>query len=518
MSKVDTTGFDTPEDKVMTFIKNIDKMELSQRTLDKFKIWISTVTYSDMTIRGENGTDIQTYTEARKFLGLKYEVAYSYELGEKGCELYYKKISTMNNGIVDGISIIGYTGNIQEVIIPDKIDYLPVVDIAEGAFSDAANINAIRIPKTVVTIADEAIGFNNGTQIPGFKVYGYVGTEAHTYAINYSMTFIDVANLPNLSNSEFQLNPGDMVGIILNNYSGDIRWVSSDTTVATVFSAATNDEPGLAYISAVGGGQAIIYAFAGTFILECRVSVSGKSSQATTVSTTTNIISGITTTTTGNSGLVTTTSGSNINTGVNTSSNVTTGINTSSNVTTGVNTSSNVTTGVNTSSNVTTDINTGSNITTDVNTGSNVTTNVNTGSNVTTGVNTGSNVTTDINTGSNITTTDVNTGSNITTGSGGGSGTNTGTEVITTATTTSFTGITKYVFIGDSNDDGKVNIRDAAYIAIMLAKGTPEKLPEWSDYNGDGKINIRDAAAIAIYMAKIGPKHFIKWIIVIKNK
>lgn len=56
--------------------------------------------------------------------------------------------------------------------------------------------------------------------------------------------------------------------------------------------------------------------------------------------------------------------------------------------------------------------------------------------------------------------------------------------------------------IGDVNGDGKTNIRDAAYIAIMLSKGMGSQLPACADYNKDGKCNIRDAAAIAIDLAK----------------
>lgn len=50
---------------------------------------------------------------------------------------------------------------------------------------------------------------------------------------------------------------------------------------------------------------------------------------------------------------------------------------------------------------------------------------------------------------------------------------------------------------GDANIDGKVTIRDAAYIANFCAKRMQNKLPEWSDYNYDGTGNIRDAADIA---------------------
>lgn len=56
--------------------------------------------------------------------------------------------------------------------------------------------------------------------------------------------------------------------------------------------------------------------------------------------------------------------------------------------------------------------------------------------------------------------------------------------------------------LGDANGDGIVNVRDAAYIATMLAKGKEDSLPEEADYNGDGQKNVRDAAAIATALAK----------------
>ena len=51
--------------------------------------------------------------------------------------------------------------------------------------------------------------------------------------------------------------------------------------------------------------------------------------------------------------------------------------------------------------------------------------------------------------------------------------------------------------LGDANDDGVCNIRDAAFIAKMLVKGKGSILPKKADYNSDGKKDIRDAAAIA---------------------
>ncbi len=54
---------------------------------------------------------------------------------------------------------------------------------------------------------------------------------------------------------------------------------------------------------------------------------------------------------------------------------------------------------------------------------------------------------------------------------------------------------------GDANLDGKVNVRDAAHIAKMLATGKVKELSPAADFNGDGKINVRDAAGIAKSLA-----------------
>ncbi|MGN0613508.1 MAG: dockerin type I repeat-containing protein [Porcipelethomonas sp.] len=54
---------------------------------------------------------------------------------------------------------------------------------------------------------------------------------------------------------------------------------------------------------------------------------------------------------------------------------------------------------------------------------------------------------------------------------------------------------------GDANLDGKLNVRDAAYIAKMLSEEMGEKLPDTADYNQDSVINVRDSAAIAKYLS-----------------
>ncbi len=55
---------------------------------------------------------------------------------------------------------------------------------------------------------------------------------------------------------------------------------------------------------------------------------------------------------------------------------------------------------------------------------------------------------------------------------------------------------------GDADGDGKLDVRDAAHIAKMLAQGLGDKIPPEADFNRDGKINVRDAAAIAKFLAE----------------
>ena len=99
-----------------------------------------------------------------------------------------------------------------------------------------------------------------------------------------------------------------------------------------------------------------------------------------------------------------------------------------------------------------------------------------------------------------------------TTGTTVSSSTSTSTPVSTTAISTTSTPTTTTVpptttpqvteVLGDANDDGKLDVRDAAHIARMLAQRDTEKLPAKADFNGDGKTDVRDAAAIARFLAK----------------
>jgi len=87
------------------------------------------------------------------------------------------------------------------------------------------------------------------------------------------------------------------------------------------------------------------------------------------------------------------------------------------------------------------------------------------------------------------------------------------TEVSTTTTVE-----TKTVIVGDANEDGKVNVRDAALIANMLAKGCADALPFTADFDMNKSVNVRDAAAIARVLASNEAYHWIQIIIKVYPK
>lgn len=75
-----------------------------------------------------------------------------------------------------------------------------------------------------------------------------------------------------------------------------------------------------------------------------------------------------------------------------------------------------------------------------------------------------------------------------------------GNGILSCSVTVEGTG-TSETTIGDVNGDGKLDVRDAAYIARMLAGGQGDEIPLTADFNGDGQVNVRDAAAIARFLA-----------------
>lgn len=79
------------------------------------------------------------------------------------------------------------------------------------------------------------------------------------------------------------------------------------------------------------------------------------------------------------------------------------------------------------------------------------------------------------------------------------------TSVVTAVTALSVAMPTDAATKGDANNDGKMNIRDAAIISKMVSQSKGIELPVDSDFNGDGKVDIRDAAAIAKSLSYVAP-------------
>jgi len=75
-------------------------------------------------------------------------------------------------------------------------------------------------------------------------------------------------------------------------------------------------------------------------------------------------------------------------------------------------------------------------------------------------------------------------------------------DMYLTCTVTVSGGIATDFLLGDANLDGKVNVRDCAFIAQALANGKGDELPVNADFNEDEKKNVRDAAALASYLSK----------------
>lgn len=56
---------------------------------------------------------------------------------------------------------------------------------------------------------------------------------------------------------------------------------------------------------------------------------------------------------------------------------------------------------------------------------------------------------------------------------------------------------------GDADMNGFVDVQDCAFIARNIAEGKTGEISKYADFNEDGKVNIRDAAALAGYFASL---------------
>ncbi len=85
----------------------------------------------------------------------------------------------------DGVTIIGYTGEETNVVIPQIINGKAVVGIAGGAFKGMVTLTSVTIPDSVVTIAEDAFEGCNES----LKLLGGEGSVAQTFAKNNGFDF-----------------------------------------------------------------------------------------------------------------------------------------------------------------------------------------------------------------------------------------------------------------------------------------------------------------------------------------
>ncbi|MGN1480724.1 dockerin type I repeat-containing protein [Porcipelethomonas sp.] len=78
LNKVDISAANTVQGKLMILIMNIDDMGFSQANIDKFNLYVTAIPYGDLTLKGNAGTEIETYAKG-KFINF---VSGNYVLGD----------------------------------------------------------------------------------------------------------------------------------------------------------------------------------------------------------------------------------------------------------------------------------------------------------------------------------------------------------------------------------------------------------------------------------------------------
>ena len=150
--------------------------------------------------------------------------------------------------------------SLESIKIPEGVRI-----IWDEAFYGANKITSVTVPNTVTGIFSKALGYSSsGNLIDGFKIYGYSGTAAEKYALDNGITFVDIEKTPMLSKTELNLNIGDEAILTVRNFDGEVKWISDDADIVTV-------KNGL--VTAIGAGEAVIYAVIGDRLLDCSVTV-----------------------------------------------------------------------------------------------------------------------------------------------------------------------------------------------------------------------------------------------------
>ena len=83
--------------------------------------------------------------------------------------------------------------NLEYISLPKN-----VTSVDYGAFIDCPNLIKVTLPRELTDIASDAFGYlfrmGGNVSVNGFKIYGYKGTAAETYAKNNSFKFVALSN------------------------------------------------------------------------------------------------------------------------------------------------------------------------------------------------------------------------------------------------------------------------------------------------------------------------------------
>ena len=109
----------------------------------------------------------------------------------------------------NAIVITGYRGSDTDIVIPDSIEGITIIGIAENAFSDNISLNSVTIGNNVTTIGDGA--FSGCTNL---TIFAKPGTVAEVYAKENSITFVpmiveakeDTGNIVDYINQKLVIN------------------------------------------------------------------------------------------------------------------------------------------------------------------------------------------------------------------------------------------------------------------------------------------------------------------------
>ena len=98
--------------------------------------------------------------------------------------------------------------NLEYISLPKN-----VTSVDYGAFIDCPNLIKVTLPRELTDIASDAFGYlfrmGGNVSVNGFKIYGYKGTAAETYAKNNSFKFVALSNnLPTPSISSLKNTTG----------------------------------------------------------------------------------------------------------------------------------------------------------------------------------------------------------------------------------------------------------------------------------------------------------------------